>query len=91
MTIVDMIMDHPDGVHMTDPHLGAIMTPTWTDALLLAETTMVMVVVTHIEVGVLEGLPQGTGKINGLCITLPGWRKVCGSNVSWTPQIDPST
>lgn len=63
MTTVDMTMDLPDGVHMSDPHLGAIMTPIWTDALHLAETTMGMVVILT-EVGVLEDHPQGTTKVN---------------------------
>ena len=56
--IGDMTMDLQDGVHMTDHHLEVSMTPTWTDALLLAGTTMVMVVI-HTEAGVLEDLPQG--------------------------------
>ena len=56
--IVDMTMDPRDGVRMTDLHLEVFMTPTWTDALLLAGTTMVMVVI-HTEAGVLEDLPQG--------------------------------
>lgn len=56
--IVDMTMDPRDGVRMTDLHPEVSMTPTWTDALLLAGTTMVMVVI-HTEAGVLEDLLQG--------------------------------
>ena len=56
--IGDMTMGLQDGVHMTDHHLEVSMTHTWTDALLLAGTTMVMVVI-HTEAGVLEDLPQG--------------------------------
>lgn len=61
MVIVDMIMDLPDGVHMTDPHLEVIMTPTWTDALL--EETTTVTEVTHTEVEVLEDRLQGTANI----------------------------
>lgn len=61
IVIVDMIMDLPDGVHMTDPHLEVIMTPTWTDALLEETTTVTEVI--HTEVGVLEDLLQGTANI----------------------------
>ena len=56
--IADMTMDLPGGVRMTDLHLEATMTPTWTDALRPAGTTMVMVVI-RTEAGVLEDLHQG--------------------------------
>lgn len=74
MTTVAMTMDLPDGVHMSDPHLGAIMTPTWTDALHLAETTMAMVVI-HTEVGVLEDLPQGIAKVHAIWYGVVCWLK----------------
>ena len=60
-TIADMTMALQDEVRMTDLHLEASTTPTWTDALLLAETIMVMVVI-HTEAVVLEDLHQGICK-----------------------------
>jgi len=58
VTIVDLTMDLQDGVRMSDPHPEVSMTPTWTDALLLAETITAMVAI-HTEAEVLEDLPLG--------------------------------
>ena len=55
--IVDLTMALQDGVRMNRPHLDT-MTPTWNDALLLAEITMVMVAI-HTEAEVREDLPLG--------------------------------
>ena len=72
-----MTMDLQGGL-ITEDHL-AIMTLTWTDALLTQETMDIlgMVVVMVTEAAVLQGLLQGTIIVSALFLYLPPALVIC--------------